>query len=168
MRPIYAHSNDHVTATEVIANTLPAAPGVAAIPAVQMDLLQDYDQLTLPQLQIQVMAYQVAMDRHAQNDYQLYLALTNLVDKDTKGMQCDISEFMTGAAGYISSSMLHFKKLLMKAEVGSRAMASHIRDNLQSLDVYMQSMANSNISDFIDYICHLQPSVLVEKPLTAC
>jgi hypothetical protein len=31
------------------------------------------------------MAHQVAMDRQAQKDYQLYIALAKSVDKDTKG-----------------------------------------------------------------------------------
>jgi hypothetical protein len=118
-----------------------------------MDLPQDYGRLTLTQLQIPVMAYQAAMDHHAQNDYQLYFALTNLVDKDTKGkIQREKSDFMMGVAGDIPSRMLYFQKLLMKAEVDSRAMASHIRDNLGSLDMYMQNTANSKISDFNDYI----------------
>jgi hypothetical protein len=59
---------------------------------------------------------------------------------------------MTGPAGDVPSGMLYFKKLMMKAEVDSRAMASHIRDNLGSLDAYMQSTAQSNISDFNNYV----------------
>jgi hypothetical protein len=57
-----------------------------------------------------------------------------------------------GAAGDIPSRMLYFKKLLMKAKVNSKAMTSHIHNNLGSLDTYMQTMANSSISEFNDYI----------------
>jgi hypothetical protein len=53
----------------------------------------------LPQLRFPVMAYEVAMDCHAQNNYQLYIALTNSVDEDTKGkVQHEKLEFITGAA----------------------------------------------------------------------
>jgi hypothetical protein len=75
------------------------------------------------------------------------------VDEDTKEkMQREKNEFMTGPAGDVPSSMLYFKKLMMKAEVDSQAMASHIRDNLGSLDAYMQSTVQSNILDFNDYV----------------
>jgi hypothetical protein len=40
------------------------------------------------------------------------------------------------------------KKLMMKAKVNSQAMA-----NRGSLDTDMQSSANSNISNFYDYVC---------------
>jgi hypothetical protein len=150
-----SNSASWTTTLHIDIGAVPAAPGVAAIPVVQMDLLQDYGRLTLAQLRILVMVYQLAMNRHAQNDYQLYLALTNSVDEDTKGkMQHEKSEFMTGVAGDIPSSLLYFKKLMMKAEVDSRAMASHIRDNLGSLDVYIQTAVNSNISEFNDYVCN--------------
>jgi hypothetical protein len=139
---------------------VPAAPGVAAIPAVQMDLLQDYGRLTLTQLRAPVLAYQAAMGRHTQNDYQMYLALTNSVDEDTKGkMQREKNEYMTGAAGDVPSRMLYFQKLMMKAKVDSHAMASHIRDNLGSLDAYILTTDNSNISDFNEYI-HNQMAAL--------
>jgi hypothetical protein len=69
------------------------------------------------------MAYQLAMDRHAQNDYQLYVALTNSVDEDTKGkMQHEKNEFMTSPAGDVPNGMLYFKKLMMKAEVNALAL----------------------------------------------
>jgi hypothetical protein len=148
-----SNSASWTTTLQVDIGAVPAAPGVAAIPAVRIDLLQDYGRLTLTQLRVPVMAYQAAMDRHAQNGYQFYLALTNSVDEDTKGkMQREKGEFMTGAAGDVPSGMLYFKKLMMKAEVDSRAMASHIRDNLGSLDTYILTTANSNISDFNDYV----------------
>jgi hypothetical protein len=128
-----SNSASWTTTLRISIGAVPAAAGVAAIPAVQMDLFQDYGRLSLPQLRIPVMARQVSMDRHAQNNYQLYIALTNSVDEDTKGkMQREKNEYMTGPAGDIPSSMLYFKKLMMKAEVDSWAMASHIRDNLGS------------------------------------
>jgi hypothetical protein len=62
------------------------------------------------------MAYQAAMDCHAQNDYQLYMAMTNSVDEDTKGkMQREKTKFMTGAAMDVPSGILYFKKLMMKS-----------------------------------------------------
>jgi hypothetical protein len=113
------------------------------------------------------MAYQVAMNCHVQNDYQLYLTLMNSVDEDTKGkMQREKSEFMTGVAGDVPSSLLYFKKLMMKAEVDSQAMASHIQDNLGSLNVYIQAVVNSNVSEFNDYVRNQMAAV--EKPLTIC
>jgi hypothetical protein len=143
------------TTLQLSIGAVPAASGVAAIPAVLVDLFQDYGCLSLPQLRILVMAYQVATDQHAQNDCQLYITLTNSVDKDTKGkMQQEKNEYMTGPAGDVPSGMLYFKKLMMKAEIDSRAMALHIRNNLGSLDTCMQSTAHSNISDFNNYVCN--------------
>jgi hypothetical protein len=67
-------------------------------------------------------------------------------------MQREKSEFMMGVAGDVPSRQLYFKKLMMKAEVDSWAMASHIQDNLGLLDVYIQAAVNSNISEFNDYV----------------
>jgi hypothetical protein len=84
-----------MTTLQVSIGAVLAAPGVAAILAVQMDLLQDYGRLALTQLRVPVLAYQAAMDCHAQNDCQIYLTLTNSVEKDTKGkMQRERSEFV--------------------------------------------------------------------------
>jgi hypothetical protein len=68
-------------------------------------------------------------------------------------MRREKTKFMTGAAMDIPSGILYLKKLMMKAEVDLRAMASHIRENLRSLDMYMCTTANSNTSTFNDYIC---------------
>jgi hypothetical protein len=107
------------------------------------------------------MAYQATMDCHRQNDNQLYMALTNSADEDTKGkMQREKAEFMTGAANNIPSGMLYFKKLMIKAEVDSRAMVSHIRDTLGSLDTYMYTTTNSNITNFSDYVRNQMAALL--------
>jgi hypothetical protein len=133
-----SNSASWTTTLQVGIGAVPAAPRVAAIAAVQMDLLQDYGQLTLTQLRVPVLAYQAAMGCHAQNGYQINLALMHSVDEDTKGkMQHEKSEYMTGAAGDIPSGMLYFKKLLMKAEVNSQATASHFQYNLRSLHAYI-------------------------------
>jgi hypothetical protein len=80
------------------------------------------------------------------------MALTNSVDKDTKQKkQHEKTKFMTGAAMDVPVGILYFKKLMMKAKVDSRAMASHIRKNLGSLDTYMYTTANCNILTFNDY-----------------
>jgi hypothetical protein len=87
--------------------------------------------MTLTQLQTPVMAYQVAMDHHAQNDYQLYLTLTNSVDKDTKGkIQHEKSEFMTGVAGNVPSGLLYFKKLNQMAALSLWATTHDLLNNL--------------------------------------
>jgi hypothetical protein len=112
------------------------------------------------------MAYQVTMDCHVQNDYQLYLALTNSVDEDTNGkMQREKSEFMTGVAGDVPSSLLYYKKLMMKAKIDSQTMASHIRDNLGSLNISKQQSTATFPNSMILYAIKWQPSVPVEKPL---
>jgi hypothetical protein len=109
-----------------------------------MELFKDYGGMTLPQVWIPVLAYQVTMDCHTQNDYQLYIAFTISVDEDTKGkMQCQKLEIMTGAAGDIPSGMLYFKKLMMKAEVDFLGMASQICNNLRSLDTSMYTTATA-------------------------
>jgi hypothetical protein len=84
-----SNSASWTTTLQLDIGAVPAAGGVAAIPAVAMDLFKDYGRMTLPQLRVPVLVYQAAMDRHAQNDYQLYMALTNSVDKDTKG-KCNV------------------------------------------------------------------------------
>jgi hypothetical protein len=46
-------------------------------------------------------------------------------------------------------------RFTQKAHVNAEVdMAFHIHDNLRSLDTYMCTTANSNISDFNDYICN--------------
>jgi hypothetical protein len=162
-----ANSVSWTTTLQIGIGAIPTAARVAGIPAVPMDLFQDYGRLSLPQLRIPVMAYQVAMDRHAQNDYQLYIALTNSVYKDNKGkMQHEKNEYMTGPAGDVPSSMLYFKKLMMKVKVDSQAMASHIRNNLGSLDAFMQSTAHSNISDFNNYVQNQMAALSTRRETT--
>ena len=95
-----------------------------------MNLFKDYGRMTLEELRVPVNAYQAVPRRHAQNDYQFYVALSNSVDEDTKAkMQLEEHEYMVGPNNDIVSSLLYFKKLIMKGEVDSRAIACHIRDN---------------------------------------
>jgi hypothetical protein len=53
-----SNSASWTTTLQLNIGTATAAAGVAAILAVAIDLLKDYGQMTLPQLQVPVMAYQ--------------------------------------------------------------------------------------------------------------
>jgi hypothetical protein len=107
------------------------------------------------------MAHQVAIDCHVQNDYQLYITLTNSVDEDTKGkIQREKNEFMTGAAGDVPSSMLYFNKLMMKDKVNSRPLLPTSETTSGCLTcTCRQQQSATFIAHFNDYV-HNQMAAL--------
>ena len=148
-----ANSSAWEQTIEVTVGGTPASATQPAVPGTKLHLLKDYGQLTLEQLRPVAEDYQANLNRDAQNDYMLYMCLSNSVDEATKAkLLHEKDSYMVGAKRNVASGLLYFKLLMNKAEVNSRAKATHIRDNLGSLDVYMATTADSNIAKFNEYV----------------
>jgi hypothetical protein len=138
---------------EVIVGATAATLTQPGNPGTTLQLINDYERLTLEQVRVTAKAHHASLNRNAQNDHQIYTCLSSSVDEVTKSkMLHEKATYMVGANRNVPSGMLYFKLLMNKADVNSRAKAAHIRDNLNSLGVYMTSTAEYNISKFNDYV----------------
>jgi hypothetical protein len=89
--------------------------------------------------------------RLAQNDYQLFMAVMESIDADTKGkMEIERPSYLAGKDHDAESGLLFVKKLLMLAEADSRAITEYARTNLTNLDAYMASVPDGVITAFND------------------
>jgi hypothetical protein len=93
--------------------------------AVNMNFLESYGRITLPELHNHVNTFIDNGNRIAQNDYQLYLCMAASVDSDTKEtMESERADYLAGtiippgAAGpdLNESGLLYVKKLLSIAQ----------------------------------------------------
>jgi hypothetical protein len=131
---------------EVVIGATAATTTQPANPGTTLHLTKDYGQVTLEQVRNTAEGHRLALGRYAQNDFQIYVCLSASVDENTKAtMLHEKANYMIGTQG---SGMLYFKLLMNKAEVNTRAKAAHIRDMLNSLDIYMTTTAESNIAKF--------------------
>jgi hypothetical protein len=91
--------------------------------------------------------------RLGQNDSQLFMAVMESIDADTKGkMEIERPFYLSGKDNDVESGLLFVKKLLMLAEADSRAITAHARTNLTNLDTYMASIPDGNIVAFNDNV----------------
>jgi hypothetical protein len=103
-----------------------------------LQFLSHYGRVTLPELKVHVNTFIDivigAQGRLAQNDYQLYLCLSALLDAATKEMMTSNRHLcLAGVGDAVDSGLLYLKKLLMIAEADTRASTAHARDNLINL-----------------------------------
>ena len=93
-----------------------------------------------------------ANNRDAQNDFQLFKCLNNTVDEESKKrLANDRGKYCLGAAS-TPCGIAYLKLALTKAEVDTRATASHVRTNLTMLPTYMTEMAQQDILKFNAYV----------------
>lgn len=121
-----------------------------AINGINMSSIQQYGQVTLPELRTHVNNFIDTPTRTAQNNYQLFKCLNSSIDGETKeAMQAERETYLVaGATDDIESGLLFAKKLLITAEVDSRATTSHARENLGALDALMRTIPDSDINEF--------------------
>lgn len=121
------------------------------------NLIREYGCFTMEQLEEHVRGYvlpqqgqQAAQqNRRVQNDYQLFVCLSNSLTE--AGRLKVLAETERYTINGHKSGSLFFKLLMKKAVIDTRATANHYRMNLINLDSYM-SVVDSNIQLFNQYV----------------
>ena len=123
--------------------------------AVIHNLLSDHGRVSLEDVLDFSATYIDQESCQVQNNYQLYLCLCKSIDEETKkGMANEGHTYMIAAGNHIyPCGPTYLKLLLSKAEVDTRATASHIHRNLAHLPTYMHQIAKENVTDFNKYVC---------------
>ena len=118
------------------------------------NLITDHGRITLDAVNAHSMTYIAQQNRQAQNNYQLYLCLTKSLDEETKKRMANEHHRYTITAGNqaFQCGASYLKLLLSKAEVDTRATASHIRRNLAHLSTYMKETAQFDVTVFNEYV----------------
>ena len=135
---------------------------------INCQLLEDHGCITQAEVMAHTLTYINLLMRLAQNNYQLYLCLTTLVDAETKKRMVNESEVYMAHIQQVDyfCGVSYLKLLLSKAEVDTRANASHILCNFSHLDVFMKETANNDVtasmSTSMTKLCH---SPCVERHL---
>jgi hypothetical protein len=123
--------------------TIPDANGMPR------DLLLQYGQLTIEDIRMHATTYVGQPVRMAQNSASLFQCISASITEDAK------TRVMTSAESYYvagqANGPLFLKVIIATAHVDTRATASHIRNNLSRLDVYMISI-ESDIESFNQYV----------------
>ena len=127
-------------------------------------LIQEHVQCSLGQVQLDSSRYIHTNTRKRQNNYQLFVCITNSVDDYTKRMLA-IEEKVYTSNGH-PCGVTYLKLLIQKAEVDTRATAAHIRRNLTQLNVYMLKEAKHNIIKFNQHVSE-QISALASRGETS-
>ena len=114
-----------------------------------LNLITNYAQLTKANILICVRTYIGNQNRRAQNSVQLYYCLINSLTEEAQPKIVEETDEYYEQQTPVGE--LLFKLLIRKATVDSRSTASHLRDNLATLDVYMTTV-KSNIETFNQYV----------------
>jgi len=123
--------------------TIPDSNGI------QRNLITNYGQLTLQDVQNHVDSYIQLQTRKAQNAVQMFKCISSSLTEDARlkiVAETDVYTRNGAEAGPIL-----FKLLTQKAVVDTRSTTNYFRENLSSLDTYMASI-NSNIVEFNNYV----------------
>jgi hypothetical protein len=140
--------NEHVVDREMQSrwNTTGASTMmILDVDGVLRHLVHNYGQLTPEDISAFEAPFIGQETRQAQNDFQLYYCITNTLDERVH-LQIVSEAELYNMEGTHSGIML-FKLLMRKANTDTRATASHIREKLTNLDLYM-STVDSNIELF--------------------
>ena len=105
---------------------------------------------TIQDLQRETALYLNTNSRKQQNNYQLFVCLTNSVNDITKSILANEDQVYTLSGQ--PCGVTYLKLLIQKVEVDTRATALHIRRLLTRLDVYMVREAKNNIIRFNEYV----------------
>ena len=122
---------------------------------INCQLLINHGHITQAGIMAHTLMYIGQQEHKAQNNFQLYICLTKSVDAETKKRMANESEVYTiriNQADYFCG-VSYLKLLLSKAEVDTRATASHIRRNWAHLDTFMKETANNDITMFNEHVC---------------
>ena len=117
---------------------------------VTKNLLTTHGQCSIQNIQRECSQYINTSTRKRQNNYQLFVCLTNTVDEHTKRILANEMHIYSSFGP--PCGVTYLKLLMQKAEVDTRATASHIRRLLTQLDTYMIKDAKNDISVFNDYV----------------
>ena len=120
------------------------------------NLLESYGAITRPEIEAHVQAILANDDRARQNDTQVLVCMQNSVDASTKStMATAHADWRIQPAGAapadpkLNSGILYlFTILAEKSEVKARALCSHIKTKLGSMDKIMLKEAKQNIKKF--------------------
>ena len=108
-------------------------------------LLTEYGRLTEEDIRNHADTYMANESRQAQNNVQMYNCLTKSLTEE--GHLKIMEEADSYTSNGVAIGTLHFKLLMSTAVVDTRATASHLRENLTSLDAYMVTV-HSNVELF--------------------
>ena len=116
---------------------------------VNRNSITEYGRLTDEYIRNHALTYMANPSRRAQNNVQLYASLSNSLTEE--GHIKIIQETEKYQINHVPIGTLFFKLLMSKAVVDTRATASHMRENLTSLDVCIGTI-NSNIELFNQHV----------------
>ena len=115
----------------------------------ELNLIEDYGQLTMENIRAHCATYISNPTRQAQHQFQMYQCLmASLTDA---GRLKIVTEGASYTVNGIKCGPLLFKFLMNKAAIDSRASITYIRENLAALDSYMAKV-QSNIIAFNKYV----------------
>ena len=113
------------------------------------NLIANYGQLTPEDIRAHVATYIAAQGRRAQNAVQMYHCIMESLTEEGKNKVLAETSKYTVQNELVGP--LLFKLLIQKAIVDTRATASHMREQLTSLDAYMATV-NSNVAVFNQHV----------------
>lgn len=122
-----------------------------------INILDGHGQLTLEQCHVWSDTYMNADDRLSQNDYQLYVCITESLNSETTKTVSNEKDLYlcpgpNDADPKKVSGLCLLKVLLRKAEADTRAIGAHIRANLGKLNQYIIDEAQHDIRKFNNYV----------------
>lgn len=137
-------------------NVLTVVTMIKGIPT-KVSLLDKHNMIGEDTCVTHAQGYMHTSSRSAQNDYQIFVCLTQSVDAYTTSIMAKETAryIITAGAGDpqpLPSGICYLKVLLLKAEVNSRAFAAHTRNQLSQLDKYIIKDAKYDIGQFNDHV----------------
>ena len=127
-----------------------AAAGAVAQP---ISLLKQHGCISLAQCRASADGYIDADNRDSQNNYQLYMCVSDSVDEELKQMMSHYTpEYTVGAANNKPCGVCFTKALLAKVEIDTRATAARIRQSFTQLKANLKERFDENVVDFNEYL----------------
>jgi hypothetical protein len=129
--------------------TVTRTSGTGTVTTTTKNLLRQYGQITLEDVQLSTSTYLGTDTRKAQLEAMLYTCLSkSLSSSAQKRMSLMTAEFETGGR---KSGTCYLKVIMMETQQDTNATSKHLRDNLRGLDEYIVKI-DSDILKFNEYV----------------
>ena len=113
------------------------------------NLIKDFGRVLLKDIKSHCSTYIQTQTREAQHQYQLYQCLMNLLTEKVRLKI--VKESHKYSIGELWSGSILYKFIVFRASIDTRATLSHIRENLASLDIYVDKVSD-NATKFNEYV----------------
>jgi hypothetical protein len=126
--------------------------------AVNRNLVTNYGQLTLANINIHAIAYIDTQTRNAQNSMMLYLYLLNSLTEDAKLVMITMETQYHAGANNLPVGPLFLKSIVGRASIDTRAKISLLRESVSHLYMKMIEL-KGNVREFNQYVSELKSAL---------